>query len=410
MPDFLHTSNGRGARVRHSSGRMLLPTDTGARTRGDLLLTGSTGFLGMELLARLLEDTDRRVWAPVRAGDDAEAEARLRATLTTLLPDPDMYSERVVAFAADLTQPGLGLEARRRDEIAEQVSEIIHSAASVSFTLPLEEARAINVAGTRRMLELAADCQAHGGLTRYAHVSTAYVAGDHKGDFSEDDHDLGQDFNNTYERSKWEAERLVRERGRELPVQVFRPSIVVGHERSGWTASFNVIYTPLRMYARGALPLIPARRSAPVDIVPVSYVARAILALDDAGAGRTFNLVAGPDAPTMAELIDLTVSHFDGPPIRTVSPAVYRRTVEPVLVRRATSAQKRWIEQTKVFFPYFSSAARFRDDATREALEPHGVQAPPLGDYFGRLVDYAVGCRWGGRKVGRAQARAAAAV
>lgn len=389
---------------------MLLPTDTGARTRGDLLLTGSTGFLGMELLARLLEDTDRRVWAPVRAGDDAEAEARLRATLSTLLPDPDLYSERVVAFAADLTQPRLGLDARRRDEIAEHVGEIIHSAASVSFTLPLEEARAINLEGTRRMLELAGDCQARGGLTRYAHVSTAYVAGDHSGDFSELDHDLGQGFNNTYEQSKWEAERLVNERAADLPVQIFRPSIVVGHERSGWTASFNVIYTPLRMYARGALPLIPARRSAPVDIVPVSYVARAILALDDVGAGGTFNLVAGPDAPTMAELIDLTVSHFDGPPIRTVSPAVYRRTVEPVLMRRATPAQRRWIEQTKVFFPYFSSGVRFRAEATRAALEPLGVQAPALGDYFDRLVDFAVGCRWGGRKVGRAQARAAVTV
>ncbi len=389
---------------------MLLPTDTGARTRGDLLLTGSTGFLGMELLARLLEDTDRRVWAPVRAGDDSEAEARLRATLATLLPDPGMYSERVVAFAADLTQPRLGLGERRRDEIAEHVGEIIHSAASVSFTLPLEEARQINLEGTRRMLELAADCHARGGLTRYAHVSTAYVAGDHSGDFTELDRDLGQGFNNTYEQSKWEAERLVGERGAELPVQIFRPSIVVGHERSGWTASFNVIYTPLRMYARGALPLIPARRSAPVDIVPVSYVARSILALDDAGAGRTFNLVAGPDAPTMGELIDLTVSHFDGPPIRTVSPAVYRRTIEPVLTRRATPAQRRWIEQSAVFFPYFSTGIRFRDDATRAALEPLGVQAPALGDYFERLVDFAVGCKWGGRKVGRAQALAAATV
>jgi long-chain acyl-CoA synthetase len=277
----------------------------------------------------------------------------------------------------------------------------------VSFTLPLEEARSINVEGTRRMLELASECNA---LTRFAYVSTAYVAGDHTGDFSELDHDLGQGFNNTYEQSKWEAEQLVREHGERLPVQVFRPSIVVGDERSGWTASFNVIYTPLRMYARGALPLIPARRSAPVDIVPVSYVARSILALEGAGRGRTFNLVAGPDAPTMAELIDLTVGHFDGPPIRTVSPAVYRRTIEPVLMRRATSAQKRWIEQTKVFFPYFSSDVRFKAEATRAALAPLGVRPPALGDYFERLLDFAVDSRWGGRKVGRAQALAAVAV
>ncbi len=313
-------------------------------------------------------------------------------------------------FAADLTLPGLGLDARRREEIAEHVDEIIHSAASVSFDLPLDEARTVNVEGTRRVLELAEACEERGGLVRYAHVSTAYVAGDHKGDFSELDHDLGQGFSNSYELSKWEAEGLVREHAERLPVQIFRPSIVVGDEESGWTASFNVIYTPLRAYARGALPLIPARPSAPVDIVPVSYVARSILALADAGSGRTFQLVAGEDAPTIGELIDLTVSHFDGPPIRTVSPSVYRRTVQPVLMRRATPAQRRWLEHVQVFFPYFSTRVRFQADSTREALAPHGLEVPALGDYFERLLDFAVDCKWGSRKVGRAQALAAVAV
>ena len=46
---------------------MFLSPDTSARTRGDVLITGATGFLGMELMARLLEDGDRRVWALVRA-------------------------------------------------------------------------------------------------------------------------------------------------------------------------------------------------------------------------------------------------------------------------------------------------------------------------------------------------------
>src|SRR5688500_2069139 len=252
---------------------MTLPPPTGARTCGDVLITGATGFLGMELLARLLGDGDRRVWALVRASSQAEAEGRVRATLASLVPDPESVAGRVVPVAGDLLCDGLGIEPRKRDELAEAVDEVIHSAASVSFSLPLDQARAVNVEGTRRMLELAMLASARGGgLHRFAHVSTAYVAGTHRGSFGEGDLARGQGFSNTYERSTWEAERLVRGYSERLPAQVFRPSIVVGDERSGWTASFNVIYTPLRAYARGALPALPARRSAPVDAVPVGHV------------------------------------------------------------------------------------------------------------------------------------------
>ncbi len=163
---------------------MTLPPRTGVRTRGDVLITGATGFLGMELLARLLEDGDRRVWALVRAANQPEAERRVRATLASLVGDPDAVADRVVPVAGDLMRDGLGLEPRRRDELAERVGEVIHSAASVSFSLPLEQARAVNVQGTRRMLELATLVSARGaGLGRFAHVSTAYVAGTHRGSF-----------------------------------------------------------------------------------------------------------------------------------------------------------------------------------------------------------------------------------
>jgi nucleoside-diphosphate-sugar epimerase len=59
---------------------MPLSPNTGARTRGDVLITGATGFLGMELMARLLEHGDRRVWALVRAPDEAGAAERLHST------------------------------------------------------------------------------------------------------------------------------------------------------------------------------------------------------------------------------------------------------------------------------------------------------------------------------------------
>ena len=162
----------------------------------------------MELLARYLEHTNRRVYALVRAPSKRAAAVRMRRTLSSLFGPDHPYADRVTPVRGDITRPSLGL---RGDEnwLSEQVSEIVHGAASVSFELDLQQSRAINVEGTRRVLELAQRCQARGGLRRLSYISTAYVAGEHKGCFSEDDLDVGQSFRNTYELSKFEAEGLV---------------------------------------------------------------------------------------------------------------------------------------------------------------------------------------------------------
>src|SRR5207253_8313112 len=117
-----------------------------------------------------------------------------------------------------------------------------HAAAPLSFARPTDEARAINVHGTQRMLDLADRIAARRGLRRLVHVSTAYVAGRHRGLFAETDLWTGQEFRNSYERSKAEAEELVRRRGDRFPAVVVRPSIVVGDSATGWTPAFNVLY------------------------------------------------------------------------------------------------------------------------------------------------------------------------
>jgi long-chain acyl-CoA synthetase len=384
-----------------------LVTPPPAPPTGPLLLTGATGFLGMELLARYLERTDRLVYALVRADDDAEAQARLRAAAARVVEIPGQYDHRLVAVRGDVAQPDLGLSAGTRDALAESVAEIVHSAASVSFTLPLDEARAINVEGTRRLLALGELCAERGGLRGFSYVSTAYVAGTHAGSFGEDDHDCGQRFRNTYEQTKWESEGLVRAHAARLPVKVFRPSIVVGEQDSGWTAAFNVIYAPLRAYAKGiAVPLIPGRRSAPVDVVPVDYVADAIFELSQraGGEGETYSLAAGPQASSVGELSQLSAGAFERRRPVAVPPALYRRTVHPVLLRRSEGARRRWLEQGEVFFPYFALRVRHDTSRARAALAPAGIAPPALPDYFDRLVDFAQAARWGRRQLSRVDA------
>ena len=92
-----------------------------------------------------------------------------------------------------------------------------------------------------------------------------------------------------------------------LPVTVLRPSIIVGERDSGWTTSFNVLYWPLRAFSRGTYIALPARGDAPVDVVPVDYVADAIFALSQApeAEGATYHLTAGADASSVGELVEL---------------------------------------------------------------------------------------------------------
>jgi thioester reductase-like protein len=368
---------------------------------GTVLLTGATGFVGMELLARFLERTDRRVVTLVRAPSDDAARERLDAVLANLFGyRAGRYGDRVSVVAADLTAPRLGLNVARWEWLAGEVSTIVHGAASVSFAQPLESARAINLEGTRRMLELAGRARENGVLERYAHISTAYVAGNHAGRFSEQDLDLGQGFHNSYEQSKFEAEQLVRS-WHDLPFTIMRPSIVVGDRHSGWTSAFNVLYWPLRALARGIFTAVPGIPSSPVDVVSIDYVADAIYELcqPDGDAGQTYHLTAGANASTMGEILNFASGYFDRPGPKLVPPAEFASMTDGV--------SRSVLEEGGAYFPYFSVAATFDDTFTRARLEPAGISVSPLRDYLGRLLDFATRARWGKRPIGRAEALAA---
>ncbi len=334
---------------------------------GAVLLTGGTGFVGTELLDRFLSRSERDVYALVRAADDRAAAERLPA------------HPRLHAVAGDIERPGLGLTPAAADRITAEVSTVVHCAASVSFDLSLADSRRINVDGTRRVVELAERCES---LERLSYISTAYVSGEPPGLFREDQLDVGQRFRNSYERSKFEAEVMLRDRGADLPVQVLRPSIVVGDSRTGRTSSFNVLYGPLKAIARGTMRAIPARRSSPVDVVPVDYVADRAYELATGGANETFHLVAGRNATSVGRLLDMASEHLDRSPPTVLPPLAYRRLLHPILRRRKPALRK-----LEVYFPYFNMDVRFDD----RRLGP----APRVEGYFGRLLDYAQAARWG---------------
>jgi thioester reductase-like protein len=355
-----------------------------------VLLTGATGFVGTEVLARLLGEGDDRVVAIVRARDGDDARRRAAALLDGLGAAPSQRA-RVRAVAGDLTAAGLGLSAADTTRLIDEVTAIVHCAASVSFTQSLAEARAINVVGTRGVVQLAQRIAARGRLRRLVHVSTAYVAGRHHGRFTERDLWVGQAFRNSYEQTKAEAEALVRRAAARLPAVVVRPSIVVGDSGTGWTQSFNVLYWPLRAFARGLLPTIPARADGRVDVVPVDYVADVILHLlrERPDVRGTVHAAAGDDALTVEQLIHLACATLGREP-----PAL--GAVSGDLARRS--------EHGAAYLPYFDMQVVFDDAAARAILRPVGIAPTPLSSYFETLLDFAHRARWGKSPIARAAA------
>ena len=339
---------------------------------GAVLLTGATGFVGMELLHRFLSRGERHVYALARAPDDTAAAARL----------PD--HPRLTAVAGDIEQPGLGLAPETARRLTSEVTTVMHCAASVSFDLPLPESRRVNVDGTRNVLELAERCER---LDRLSYVSTAYVAGEPAGVFGEDQLDVGQRFRNSYERSKFEAELMLRERGGAPAAagaaaehrggrQPYRAHLLVQRPRTGRSRASPA--APFPPYPHPAV-ISGGRRAGGLRRRPrpMSWPAAGLT------APSTWWRVATP-RPSAASSTWLR-SHLHqrapgGGPAR--SPTAFRAP--------AAAPPLAGPEKDGGLLPVFSMRVRFND----RKLGP----APPVEGYFGRLIEFAQAARWGRRE------------
>ena len=162
----------------------------------------------------------------------------------------------------------------------------------------------------------------------------------------------------------------------------------MGESDTGWTPAFNVLYWPLRAFARGLFEQVPALPEGRVDVVPVDYVADGIAKLIDGDATGTFNLVAGEEAATVEDLSEMACTHFGRP--------------RPPYADIGGSAGASADQHGAVYLPYFDMQVVFDDRNTREQL---GLAAPPIRSYFDTLMDYADAAKWGKRGVSREAAR-----
>jgi nucleoside-diphosphate-sugar epimerase len=250
-----------------------------------IFFTGYPGFLGSELLPRVLKrSADVKALCIVQPKFAALARERAAS-----------LGDRVRFVEGDITRP---LEIDGAD-----VTEIYHLAAVYDLGVPRDVGTRVNVDGTRNVLDFAERCR---DLRRVHYVSTCYVSGRHPGVFREDDLDVGQRFNNFYEETKFLAEVEVRRRA--LPTTIYRPSVVVGDSRTGATQKFDGPYYVLQWLVRqpriATLPVVGNPKSYRFNVIPREFVIDAMDTLSARGESKCYQ-IADPDPLTVDETINV---------------------------------------------------------------------------------------------------------
>jgi len=233
---------------------------------GRCLITGGSGFLGINLVRHLLT-----LGVPIRSLDIAAFD----------YPEKD----RVEAILGDIR------DTAAVDAAVADVDAVVHCAAA----LPLAAASEImstGVEGTRVLLEAAL----RHGVARFVYISSTAVYGipDHHPIVEEDPLDgVGP-----YGRAKIAAERLCADfRARGLCVPVLRPKTFVGPERLG---VFEILYD--WAFEGRAFPLLGRgdNRYQLLDVSDLCEVIRLCLTLDRTVVDDTFN-VGAKEFGTMRE-------------------------------------------------------------------------------------------------------------
>jgi nucleoside-diphosphate-sugar epimerase/predicted lipid carrier protein YhbT len=355
-----------------------------------VLLTGATGALGSWLARAALAD-GLEVYALTRGAPGTSTSKRVAACLT------EIRSERLSGLhtiEGDILLDSLGLSPA---SVHSRVQMVIHCAARTEFEdNPAGLSRRTNVEGLRHVLAWARKCRA-----ALVHVSTAYVAGDRVGRVYENELDVGQGFNNIYERTKCEGELLARRWGEEtgLPVIILRPSIVVGDRQHGRALRFNTVYDMMRVMdtlgpaVRGQELRVAADTAVTKNVIPVDYFAEVAWRLIRHGRPGTYHIVH-TRPPTFGDLRRIFAQLFNLDDIVLVSEAEFAR-------KRATAAERICHRAMTQYRAYMVRPEPMFDTSATEAALARNFPEPPVldVDFFRRLLTYARQADWGRKTI-----------
>ncbi len=363
-------------------------------------ITGATGFIGSSLVPLLLERTARgrgsagEIHMLVRES----SLARMQERIDSWAAGRPRVRARLRPVVGDLHEPLLGIGEEALVALRELgISHFFHLAAVYDMKAGDEVNQLANVEGTHHAIELA---QALGAGVLH-HVSSVAVAGGHRGLYTEEMFDVGQPLEHPYHRTKFEAERLVRDTAT-VPWRIYRPAIVVGDSRTGRIDKADGPYYFLPLLKRAAqlpewLPLAGPELGH-TNIVPVDFVAAALdhIAHQPGLDGQTFHLCE-PHPARVADVLN-TLAEVAGAPRLgvTIDPgplaAVPRGLARAAMaLPGASSARRALLAPLGIpdeILAYIDMPAVFDTARAQAALAGSGIAVPPLSSYAGVLWEY----------------------
>ena len=243
---------------------------------GNVLITGSTGYLGIHILRELIDSDAENIYCLVRGKTLEKAESRLRTLLYYYFTESfmELFGKRLHIILGDVTQD--------LDESL-KVDTVFNCAAIVKHFSEGTEIEDVNIGGAQRCVDF---CIKTGA--KLIHISTASTrglwAGEIKGDvYTEQRLYMGQFLGNKYIYSKFMAERLILDAValHGLSAKIMRVGNLAARSTDGeFQANFstNSFMGRIRIYNMlGCCPY--AMRNKQVEFSPINEVARAICLL-----------------------------------------------------------------------------------------------------------------------------------
>ena len=353
-------------------------------------VTGGTGFIGRNLIDRLLSRRGT-IYVLVRRGSKKKFKALVESRWSE-------HAKRLVPITGDLAKAKLGLSKADLTRLTGSIKHFFHLAAVYDLKASAEDNRISNLEGTRHAIQCAEALKA--GC--FHHTSSIAAAGLYSGIFREDMFEEATGLQHPYFRSKHDSEGLVRTQCG-VPWRVYRPGIVVGHSKTGEIDKIDgpyYFFKLIQKMRRALPPWVPTLglEGGRINLVPVDFVASAMdhiahkrdlngqcFHLTDPNPkriGEVMNLFAeAAHAPLMSMRVDARLFSFIPAPVKqglTMLPPV-RRIINQTLSDLGIP---------KEMMTFFNYPTRFDTREADRALKGSGITVPPLDDYAWVLWDY----------------------